>query len=98
MIISPAGTIAVTQAQIAAGNVIVKANSGMLCMVLVTTVTAAAALTLFDNSTTASGTVVGVIPIGTAAGTIFAYNIPCINGIVIGQQAAFTGGITVVIG
>jgi hypothetical protein len=98
MIISPAGTVPVTQTQIAAGNVVVRANSGMLCTVIVTTVTAVASLTVFDNATTAAGTVIAIIPSGTAAGTIFQYNIPVVNGITIGQQAAFTGGITVVVG
>src|SRR4029077_12262532 len=98
MIISPIGTVAVTQAQIVAGNVVVKATPGMLCTILVTTVTAGATLSFFDNATTASGTVIGIVPTGSAAGVIFTLNIPAINGIVIGQQAAFTGGITIAIG
>ena len=49
----------------------------------VTTVTATAAILLYDNATTNSGTVVDVIPIGTAAGTskIFAEPIRLNNGL-----------------
>lgn len=97
MIIAPVGTIAVTQAQVVAG-VVVKATPGMLCTVLVTTVTAVAAVTFFDNATTGSGTVIGIVPSGTAAGTIFQLNILAVNGITIGASAGFTGALTVSIG
>ena len=93
MIISPAGSLPVTQAAIVAGNVVVKATAGMLCTVVITTVTAGAALAIFDNATTASGTIVGAIPIGATVGQIFTFNMPVNNGIVVGQQAAFTGAI-----
>lgn len=94
MIISPTGTIAVTQAQVVAG-VVVKATPGMLCNILVTTTTAVAAVTFFDNATTGSGTVIGIVPIGATAGTVFTLNMPAINGITIAAAAGFTGGLTV---
>ena len=93
-IFNPAGTVAVTQAQINAGNVVIKATPGMLCTILVTTTMTGAgvAITFFDNATTAAGTVIGIVPALTAAGTIFSLIIPAINGITIGQQAGLTAG------
>jgi hypothetical protein len=86
-------TVAVTQAQIQAGNVVVRSGQSRLVKILVTTAaTAVAALTIFDNATTASGTIIGVVPIGTAVGTLLVFDMPASNGIVVGQQAGFTGG------
>lgn len=101
MYINPVGTIPVTQAQIAAGNVAVKVGAGMLCSVLVTvTTTAAQAITFVDSTTGAGGTVIAVIPGGTAAGTNFpTLNVPVVLGIAIQQNAALAAGaITVVVG
>lgn len=96
-IIIPAGTVPVTAGQITASNVVVRPTAGMLNSIIITTVTAVAALTFFDNATTASGTIIAVVPIGAAAGTIFMLNVPVVNGITIGQAAGFTGAITVVV-
>jgi hypothetical protein len=98
MIISPVGSIAVTQAQINAGAVVLRVGPGMLCNILVTTVTAVQALNLFDNATTATGVQIGLVITGTAAGQLLTFNMPFVNGLVIQQAAAFTGAITVSIG
>lgn len=59
----------------------IKATSGSLISVLVTT-TGTAALLLYDNATTASGTIIGVIPANAAAtGVPFVFNMPAANGI-----------------
>lgn len=94
MIISPSGTVAVGQAAIAAGAVVVKAGETMLFSVLVTTATTAAQnITFFDNATAGSGTIVGVIPGGsTVTGVPFVLNMPCVNGITIGQNAGLAAG------
>jgi len=87
-------TVVVTQAQIVAGNVVVRGAPNRLVTVLNggAAATAGAALTFFDNASAASGTVIGVVPIGLAAGGMITFNMPAAAGIVVGQQAAFTGG------
>jgi hypothetical protein len=86
-------TAGINAAAIAAGVVVVKATSGRLCRVLVTTgTTAAQAITFFDNAAAGSGTILGVIPGGTAAGTIVDFAMPAVNGITIGQNAALAAG------
>lgn len=93
MIIAPTGTQNVGQAAIVAGVVVVSSHAGQLNKVLVTTTTTAAqAITVFDNATAGTGTIIAIIPGGTAAGTIFAYDIPVVNGITIGQNAALAAG------
>jgi hypothetical protein len=91
---NPSGTIAVGQAAIVAGNVVVKAGSGMLCSVLVTTATTAAQqITFVDSATGASGTIIGAIPGGsTVTGVPFVYNFPVVNGVAIQQNAALAAG------
>lgn len=99
MIISPTGVQAVTQAQIVAGLVLVSVNAGMLNKVIVTTTTTAAQAITFVDSDDGQGSpiTIAIIPGGTAAGTIFAYDIPVIDGITITQNAALAAGaITVV--
>jgi hypothetical protein len=90
-------TSPVTFTQVAAGVVVIKATPGVLCSVLVTTATTASqAITFYDNATAASGTVIGVIPGGTTAGTSFILSMPANLGITVGQNASLVaGGITV---
>lgn len=88
---------AVTASQIANGAVVIKGAAGRLCRVLVTTTTTSAqAITFYDNASAGSGTVVGLIPGATTAGTVVDFEMPCTNGIVIGQNASLAaGGITI---
>lgn len=60
---------------------------------VVTTTLSAAAITLYDNASAASGTVIGVIPASAAAGTAYTFPspIPVANGI----YASFAGTGTV---
>jgi hypothetical protein len=90
-------TAAVTAAQISAAAVPVYGGSARLNRVLVTTTTTSAQpITFYDNATAGSGTIVGVIPGGTTAGTVVDFGMPCINGITIGSNASLgAGGITI---
>jgi hypothetical protein len=71
----------------------VKAAAGRLCRVTVTTVTATAVTTLYDSAAAASGTPLLVIPTAAPVGTIYAVDLPVVNGITV--AGAGTGAITV---
>ena len=62
---------------------VVKATPGKYYGCVVTTALSAAAITVYDNASAASGTVIDVIPASTAAGTIhiFPAPVPCTAGI-----------------
>jgi hypothetical protein len=65
-----------------ASSAAVKAAPGRLCKALVTTAgTATDNITIYDNASAASGTVIGIIPGGTAVGTMIEFNMPAANGI-----------------
>lgn len=65
-----------------AANTVVSAYPGMLCRVLVTTAgTGAGSVLIYDNATTNSGTVIGVIPATIAIGTYYTFLMPAVNGI-----------------
>lgn len=72
---------------------VVKGAPGRLLKVSVTTVTASAAVTVFDNASAASGTPLLVIPAAAAAGTVYDVNLPAANGITV-QSTGATGNIT----
>jgi hypothetical protein len=60
---------------------VVKAAAGYLSGVLVSAAGTAQALTIYDNASAASGTVIGVIPAGATAGQYYPFNMPAANGI-----------------
>ena len=67
-----------------AANTVVSAAPGRLCRVLVTTAGAGAGnVLIFDNATTNSGTVIGVIPATIAIGTYYTFEMPAANGITV---------------
>lgn len=72
----PGGRVALT------GSGAVKASQGTYYGYIVTTALSAAAITIFDN-TSATGTVIDVIPASTAAGTrgVLPVQVPCNTGI-----------------
>lgn len=72
----------------------IKAGAGRLMKVVVTTVTASAATTIYDNASAGSGTPLLVIPAAAAAGTVYDVNLPAVNGITVSSSGA-TGNITV---
>jgi len=72
----------------------VKQGAARLLKVIVTTVTAAAVVTIYDSLATAAGTPLLVIPIAAPAGTIYTVDLPVVNGITV-QSTGATGNITV---
>jgi hypothetical protein len=88
-------SIAATTAPVTlGGTVTVKASAGRLLKVIVTTVTATAVTTIYDNPSTNSGTPLFVVPIAAAVGTVYDVNLPAANGITVVSTGA-TGAITV---
>lgn len=66
----------------AAGTTIIKASPGHLARVVVTAAgTATDNITIYDNASSGSGTVLGVIPGGGTAGAIVSFDLPALNGI-----------------
>jgi hypothetical protein len=78
----------------AAGTVVVKAAPGRLCRVIVTA-TASGPVTFYDNATTGSGTVLGVVPASAAVGALYEFQAPAANGIT-AVAAATPSSVTVV--
>lgn len=78
---STGGTATATVAS-GAGNTVVKAGPGRLNRVLVTSASPTGVLTFYDNASTASGTVLAIIPTGVAQGTAYDIQMPAANGIV----------------
>lgn len=73
----------------------VKASAGIYYGYIVTTATASAAISIYDN-TAESGTVIDVIPASTAVGKyISPVGIACTTGIYAGYAASATGTIIV---
>ena len=75
--------------------VAVKAGAGRLLKVVVTTATAGGAITIYDNASTNSGTILLAVPAAAAAGTVYDVNLPAANGIYAYQSAASAGVITI---
>ncbi len=64
-----------------AANTVITPNPGRLTQVLVTTAgTGSGNVLIYDNATTNSGVVVGVIPATIAVGTIYQFEMPLANG------------------
>jgi len=72
-----------------AGNTVVKASAGRLCRVLVTTAGSGTGNVLFyDNASTNSGTVIGMVPATIAIGTFYTFDMPAVNGITVQNVAS----------
>ena len=66
-----------------AGNTVIKPRSGQLRRVLVTTAgTGTGNVQFFDNATTNSGTVIGMVPATIAIGNYYTFDMPAALGIV----------------
>lgn len=66
----------------AAATITVKDSPGRLCNVVVTTAgTSSDNLTIYDNASAGSGTVLAVIPGGGTVGAVYNINLPAVNGI-----------------
>lgn len=72
-----------------AGTTVVKASAGRVCKAVVTTAgTASDNITIYDNATTGSGTVLAIVPGGTTVGTVFDLQMPAANGITVVNVAS----------
>ncbi len=81
-ILQTSGGTATTAVAAGAGNTVVKAGAGRLCKVVVTAAgTSTDNLTIYDNASAASGTVLAVIPGGGTVGAVYDLNMPAANGI-----------------
>lgn len=69
-----------------ATDTVVKASSGRICKVLITTLGTGTCL-IYDNASAGSGDLVGSIPASAAVGTIYDFDIPCTNGITVKGNA-----------
>lgn len=65
-----------------AGTTIVKGSPGRLVSAVVTGANSTGVLTFYDNATTGSGTVIGIVPSGATTGTRYPLEVPAANGIV----------------
>lgn len=67
---------------------VISANPGRLCKVLVTAVNGANPILIYDNATTNTGTVIGIVPASAAVGSLYDFQMPANNGITIAQTAS----------
>jgi len=74
-----------------AGTVVVKASPGRLAKIVVTTAASTGVLTVYDNASAASGTVLAVVPASTTAGTVYSLDLPAANGITVTAPASCAG-------
>lgn len=85
-------TTAIAAATVA--NTVIKASAGRLARILVTA-TGTANVLIFDNATTNSGTVIGIVKATAVVGDIIELRTPAQSGITVGGSAN-NGGFTVV--
>lgn len=72
-----------------AANTVVKASAGRLCRILVTTAGSGSGNVLvYDNASTNSGTVIGIVPATIAIGTFYNFEMPAANGITVQNVAS----------
>jgi hypothetical protein len=83
-VVTPGGSATVAIAAGHTANTVVSASPGRLCRVLITTAGTATTVSIFDNATTNSGTIIGIFPGTATAGTVFDFEMPAVNGITVG--------------
>lgn len=83
----PGGSATTAIAASKSANTVVKAAAGRLCRVLVTTAGTVTTVSIFDNATTNSGTIIGTFPGAATAGTTYDFEMPAANGITVGGSA-----------
>ena len=71
-----------------------KTAAGVLGKVILITVNGASSVSIFDNASAASGTVLFTIPASATAGSIYDLGIPVLNGITV-QGNATAAGMTI---
>lgn len=81
ILVSTAGSKTVAIAA-SAGTTVIKASAGRVCRAVVTTAgTSTDNITIYDNATTGSGTILGVIPGGGTVGATYDLQMPAASGI-----------------
>lgn len=85
-----------TAVSVSASLTVISATPVQFFTALVTT-DGTAAMTFYDNASAASGTVVGAIPANAPIGSVFTFNMPTANGLVVSGNAA-NPAVTVSIG
>lgn len=83
-VVTPGGSSTVAIAALKTANTVIKASAGRLCRVLVTAAGTATTVSVFDNATTNSGTVIGIFPGTASVGTVYDFELPAANGITVG--------------
>lgn len=72
-----------------AATTVLKAQAGRLAKVVVTTAgTSSDNITIYDNASTNSGTVLAVIPGGGTVGAVYAIDLPFVNGLTVVNVAS----------
>lgn len=89
-ITSSGGAATVAVAAGTTGATVVKSSPGRLCRVLIT-VTGTGSVTVYDNASAASGTVIGITPSAPAVGTTYDFEMPAINGITVAGSSTLPG-------
>jgi hypothetical protein len=89
-LVSTGGLVTTAFAAGTSANTVIKATAGRLCNIVVTTL-GTAALSIYDNASTNSGTILMQIPASAAAGTIYQLNMPAANGITVAGVANSPG-------
>lgn len=89
-VVLQAGGTSVAVAAGTAGNTVVKAGPGQLVRVLVTAA-GANAMSIYDNATTNTGTIIGQLTAAPPVGTIFLFAMPAALGITIAGSATNPG-------
>lgn len=79
---SVAGTNATSIAAGVATDTVIKPQPGRLCRILVTT-TGTAAVSIFDNASGHTGTIIGAVAANAVAGTMVEAQAPAVNGITV---------------
>lgn len=88
--VSSGGSATVSIAAGTTANTVVKAAPGRLCRMLIA-VSGTAAVTIYDNASAASGTVIGAAPASAAVGTSYDFEMPASLGITVAGNAALPG-------
>jgi len=88
--ISNDGTNTTPIAAATSANTVIKATAGRLARILVTA-TGTVNMLIYDNATTNSGTVIGVVKSGAVVGDIIELHVPAANGITVAGNAGNAG-------
>lgn len=89
-VLVPGGSATVAIPGTTATATVVKSSAGRLCRLLITA-SGAAAVSIYDNATAASGTVIGITPTSPPVGTTYVFEMPAVNGITVAGSATLPG-------